>query len=385
MSGILKKKVWYIHSFVEVNTDPMVDLGIHIEWCNKIGVDIKRVIIGKKVNHSYFEGRIDADKVHNILYHQIESERPILRKPFNFVIRLLNTFKIIYLLKKRRFYDLTAFFVSYDPIFFILIALLCKNLDYILFAHFTPLIKNRIFRKMNFYCLSRARKIFVVEEEVKRELCRQFGDLERKIVVVEKLTFDSKPLIIHSKRRGAKTRFLFPGAIRVAKGILIYLKAIKDLNGYEGMEILLAGAIEENNKSMINNEILKSQELLGGSFKFIEEHLSNDRYYESLKEADYLVLPYLKKFYVGRASSVIYDAIKVGTPIIAPDFGMFKDYINRFGIGLFFKAEDPVSLAKVMLHASKSNLSFEEGFVKAYQEFSSERFRENFTKVFASI
>jgi glycosyltransferase involved in cell wall biosynthesis len=382
MSKLLRKKVWYIHPFAEIKADPMVDLGAHLRWCREIGVEIEGIIIGKKINHVYFQDQIDANKVHNVLYHMVESENSIIRRIGDFTRRLLNTLKIIILLKSKCSYNCMIFFISFDPLLFFMIALLFPKLNYILFVHFTQFYRGRLLKKICSYYLNRARKIFVIEKDVKRELGKIYSNLSSKIIVAETLFFDAQYKYIRSNKINMRTKFLFPGSIRTAKGIYIFLEAIRRLKGHEGMEFVLAGDVESVNMTCIHNDILNTQRILKDSIVFSGERFSNDQYYKLLKEVDYLVLPYLKKYYVGRASAIIYDAIKVGTPIIAPNYGVFKDYINRFKIGLLFEAEDPISLSNLMLHASKSNLSFDDGFKKVYSEFSEINYRAKFSKVF---
>lgn len=98
------------------------------------------------------------------------------------------------------------------------------------------------------------------------------------------------------------------------------------------------------------------------------EYLSIDEYNDEIRSADFILLPYLE-VRSEQASSVMFDAIENGTPIIAPDVEPFRTYLYNYKIGLLYKSNDEKSLIDIINKASNMD---RKGFLKEINRFKSD-------------
>jgi glycosyltransferase involved in cell wall biosynthesis len=100
-------------------------------------------------------------------------------------------------------------------------------------------------------------------------------------------------------------------------------------------------------------------------------------YWELLSTATYVLLPY-GRTYEGKLSGIFVDAIRCGTPVVAPDIEPFRDFFLRFGpLGILADFDDLESV--VNLDDWPPSLDrftqFQESAARAVTQFRPERVR----------
>lgn len=135
---------------------------------------------------------------------------------------------------------------------------------------------------------------------------------------------------------------LFFGQIKKVKGLEILINALKILveKKIKNVLLVIAGKVWKDDFSYYQNLIRKYslQPYVDLRIKFI----SNDELPFYFYSADVIALPY-KKIY---NSGVLIRAMSFGKPIIASDFGPFKEFISNGENGLLFQAGNAEELAK---------------------------------------
>ncbi|MBL6693278.1 MAG: glycosyltransferase [SAR86 cluster bacterium] len=139
----------------------------------------------------------------------------------------------------------------------------------------------------------------------------------------------------------------------------------------KGVDILIEAAnfIQSNTKLTIAGN-LKTQNF---DMPSVPENITlKDKYFEDEEMIDeflsskFIVLPYRDTYKHG-TSGVLVQACRSGKPVIVPDIAPFSDVIKRHKIGITFKANDPISLAKAIDKMSAMDIGKEFKYkVKSY-------------------
>lgn len=82
--------------------------------------------------------------------------------------------------------------------------------------------------------------------------------------------------------------------------------------------------------------------------RLIKSSVFGDAYGRLLGELDCLILPYLRRYYVGRNSSAALDAVLAGIPIITTEGTWMAELMARHGAGLSCKDANAAALAEAI-------------------------------------
>jgi len=134
---------------------------------------------------------------------------------------------------------------------------------------------------------------------------------------------------------------LFFGQIKKVKGLDLLLKALAEVITKEPSALLvIAGKVWKDDYSEYENIIEEY-----GLVNYVDQrigYVGNDDVPHYFNAADLVVLPYRKIY----NSGVLIRSMSFGTPVLASDFGPFKEFIIPGKNGFLFKAENVESLAE---------------------------------------
>lgn len=171
------------------------------------------------------------------------------------------------------------------------------------------------------------------------------------------------------KVQSESTHFLFFGGIRDYKGLDLLLNAISkiDRRDRRRFEFLIAGSCLD---PLIDIE--KSVEKLGvGDCVKTDIRFIEDSELESLFSwADFALFPY-KEIY---GSGALLMAYTFGVPVVASNLPAFVEETSNGCTGLLFKAQDPDSLAEVLLRAQGSRFEQREAWRSAIHDLVGEKY-----------
>lgn len=161
---------------------------------------------------------------------------------------------------------------------------------------------------------------------------------------------------------------LFFGQIKKVKGLDVLLEALAFVSQKEpSLLLVIAGKVWKDDFSEYEN-IIKQY----GLEPYVEQRIgfiNNDDVPYYFNAADVIALPY-KKIY---NSGVLIRAMSFGTPVVASDFGPFKEFINDGENGYLFETENAESLA-IKLQAMLDKETSLESVSKAEKEFIKRNF-----------
>ncbi len=108
------------------------------------------------------------------------------------------------------------------------------------------------------------------------------------------------------------------------------------------------------------------------------EYLTDEEYEREIKMSDFIALSYPKNR-SDKASGVLFDALKHGRPVIAPDIEPFRTYVERYGIGLIFEEGNEGSFVERVNLAKRLGTSY---FTKNIDDFKRDFSYDLWTKKF---
>jgi D-inositol-3-phosphate glycosyltransferase len=198
-------------------------------------------------------------------------------------------------------------------------------------------------------------RIFVHTQEMKRELCHEFGVAEKGITVIRYPINNAIPETeltpVDAKRRlGIREddrTILFFGAIVPYKGIEYLLDAFRLLlvRKQANYRLIIAGEPKKGSEAYLR-EIEKFVEMNcdGGQVILKLEFIPDDEVEFYLKGADVLVLPYKEIF----QSGVLFLAYSFGLPVVAADVGSLREDIIEGSTGFVCKPGNATELANTI-------------------------------------
>ena len=205
--------------------------------------------------------------------------------------------------------------------------------------------------------------IFVHTQEMKRELCQDFGVSERAVTVIRhpinNACPDTELTSIEAKRRlglgNDERAILFLGKIRPYKGIEFLLEAFRMLlaDTRSNYRLIIAGEPNRRSEEYLR-EIQRciKRDFHPGQVIPRMQFIPDDELEVYLKGADVLVLPYKFIF----QSGILLLAYTFGLPVVATDVGSFREDIIEGKTGFVCKPGDPEELAKAIERYFTSNL-----------------------------
>jgi glycosyltransferase involved in cell wall biosynthesis len=181
-----------------------------------------------------------------------------------------------------------------------------------------------------------------------------------------------------------KKILLFFGQIKKVKGLDVLLKSLVEVRK-EIPEILLvvAGKVWKDDFSEYEKLIIKYS--LQNNVDLRIDFVANDDVPYYFNAVDAIVLPYQKIY----NSGVLIRAMSFATPVIASNFGPFKEFLINGENGFLFKTGDAKDLANTIVNTLASNVSFrnigQEGKRTIEKEFSlyeiGIQYREFYTEI----
>lgn len=216
---------------------------------------------------------------------------------------------------------------------------LCKNNNVIYTVHdVIPPIKSISWTKKSLKKLYQIIPSLIVHTNGNKiQLQRDFNIDASKISVIHHGTDTKYALCDKAKARerfgisSDKAVFLFYGSIREQKGLDILLQAF---SGIDAVQLVIAGGMPYGETFEKYDRYIQNSSI--DVVKFIE-YIPEEWTDELFQACDVICLPYK---YFHSQSGVLMKAIKYRRPVIASDVSSFREYINKYNIGLLCKPND---------------------------------------------
>lgn len=141
------------------------------------------------------------------------------------------------------------------------------------------------------------------------------------------------------------------GGARDEKGYLEIIDAInilKERRLLEKFDFVLQtnGAAPELLKATQNLEAANLRNV-----RFIHDTLSSQDYYELVRSADVILLPYWRSIYAARTSGILTEALAAGKPVIATEDTWMSDQLTAYDTGLTCKDRNPKDIVRAIIEA----------------------------------
>lgn len=227
-------------------------------------------------------------------------------------------------------------------------------------------------------------KLVVHSETNKKQLSDLFSIKAEKIVVIHHgvhTTYnkiDQEDCKRKIKVDNGKKTILFFGAIRESKGLDILIKALRGIE----CNLVIAGAMPFGETFEKYEYLLKDNMI--DCRKYIE--YITDEFAEILFQGcDLVALPYV---YFYSQSGVFMEALQYRKPIVATDVSCFKEYVDRYDIGMTCKANDVGALHETinhMINCEYQLLKYQYNTERAVQENSWSKSADLHIELFNSI
>jgi len=395
-----KKYLWFINFTFSFGGADLNDLLAHLRLSKMFGFYIDNLVLPKEINSMNICKFSKCIQIHKLFKHKHFGKSKLLKPLFYFYDGINNMLKLFILFRNQNWGKSYYFFEQIYPywLFFSIFLLMFPKLRgrFTIHIHFLPNDRS-LFSLINLkflnYVFKRAKYVVVTEEVNKMELLKRFSSISYDKIIVLPIFppyfFKEEVLSVkkvdkfkdkYGYRRGDKIIF-FPGQLRIEKGIIDYLHALKKLQIFGGVSFVFAGGYSSKEKHIIASEIESAKKVLGNNLVFHNIFLSDEEYHCLIKFSDFVVLPYRQKSYLCRGSGVIYDCVMNKTPFIAPDFGVFSYYVRKYGIGLLYPVENVSALSKTIEDAISGKYNFKEGFKEAKKIFYVDALRIKYYKV----
>jgi glycosyltransferase involved in cell wall biosynthesis len=257
------------------------------------------------------------------------------------------------------------------------------------FAILNKLINTKLWRPIYRRSLSRNRFIFLTENEKIKEAYENYqgGVFWRKVACFplpsEKLIGDIM------KKEEARQHLGLPenspiilsfGTIHSGKDIKVVLEAIKH---FPKVVLVQAGKIPPWQISNLKN-LMKAQ---SGKVMIMNYYIpeSEKKYYFSA--ADVIILSYVKDFQ--QSASLLWEACRFRTPVIASDCGELGNLMKVFRVGLLFEPQKVDSLRETITHflnlTSEQKREIEENCKRFNSTYSSEKWVQKILEIYQNL
>ena len=162
---------------------------------------------------------------------------------------------------------------------------------------------------------------------------------------------------------------LYSGSWTYVKGVDIFIEALKYID--KDIKVFIHKNEEGNSDPTLKNTKLLEEARNNHPNIFIYQgRIKSGEMAQIYMAADLVVCPH-RKMYEYSTSGMPNMAAMAKIPIVAPDFYFFSEIVNRYSLGLTFKPEDPIDLARAINESRKNydsiikNCKFEES-IKHY-------------------
>jgi glycosyltransferase involved in cell wall biosynthesis len=143
---------------------------------------------------------------------------------------------------------------------------------------------------------------------------------------------NEKPVLLHF------------GALHAGKDFKTVLLAVEHL---PHVLVVHAGALMPSNLTGMDSATLASNHVSEQRLVIRHAYIAEKEKGLYFRAADAVLLSYKRSFL--QASSVLWEAIRFGTPVIASDNGELRELVERFRIGIVFRAQDSDSLRNAIV------------------------------------
>jgi len=177
---------------------------------------------------------------------------------------------------------------------------------------------------------------------------------------------------------------LFFGQIKTVKGLDVLLEAVANVSQKDpSLLLVIAGKVWKDDFSKYERIIKEN-----GSEPYVEQRIGfidNEEVPYYFNAADVIALPY-KKIY---NSGVLIRAMSFGTPVLASNFGPFKEFIHDGENGFLFETENAESLAEKLFNVLEEETPLESvsraetEFIK--RNFSLKKIGNQYRELYQSI
>lgn len=177
---------------------------------------------------------------------------------------------------------------------------------------------------------------------------------------------------------------LFFGQIKTVKGLDVLLEAVANVSQKEpSILLVIAGKVWKDDFSKYERIIREN-----GSEPYVDQRIGfidNEEVPYYFNAADVVALPY-KKIY---NSGVLIRAMSFGTPVLASNFGPFKEFIHDGENGFLFETENAESLAEKLFNVLEEETPLESvsraetEFIK--RNFSLKKIGNQYRELYQSI
>jgi glycosyltransferase involved in cell wall biosynthesis len=224
--------------------------------------------------------------------------------------------------------------------------------------------RNRFHHFMQRVLLHEAAALTVYDEALVGEVSKEYGIPRTKIfalpMVMPLTKIDSPP----PAPAGTSFRILLFGTLRRNKGVGIAIEALRKLDSNCDIELLVAGAVADE-------EVLSTlQECDDPRLRLrIGFHSWNEKAH-LFEACDVVLLPYTD---FRAQSAVLYDAYSFGKPVIASSGGALGRSVLRDASGWLFDVSSPDSLRSTITSACTDRIAlsaYREGAVRAAESHS---------------
>lgn len=182
---------------------------------------------------------------------------------------------------------------------------------------------NKLVKKVFDLMMRRADKIITHSESGKSFVREAYPDQVRKVVVIMHPIRELFPLLNVEKT----TDFLIWGSVYKYKGIDKFLNFISTLSLDRQFKVKIAG------KCFDQTYLAEIQALLGENIEFYNEVLDFEQIYRIAQESRFILFTYNSDTVISSGSLI--DSIRMGSMILGPNHGAFKDlshlsFINTY-------------------------------------------------------
>lgn len=222
------------------------------------------------------------------------------------------------------------------------------------------------------------KKIMIVDQVFDEYLAKLKIDLfAKRVLINEPVDFiGSETRIFAREKLGLKESdfvILVYGSLSLRKGVRELLNSFYELN-IINIKIIIAGKINDDIVDLFKDtRFLKYKEL--NRILFFPGFQNDENQFRFFKASDSVWLGYVHGF--SGSSGVIYQAAKMGLPVLATNYGLIGWLVNKFEIGLTFDVGDTLdiknSLEKIYTDKEKY-INFSSNSLRFSTNHSSESF-----------
>jgi glycosyltransferase involved in cell wall biosynthesis len=230
-----------------------------------------------------------------------------------------------------------------------------KNVRLLLYAMYVRFINANFWKPVYRRSLAKNRFIFLTQNETIKKMAESYlgGVLAGRVLSLPLGVNEIDMIIPKEEAREyfglpqAKPVLLSFGFVHAGKDVETIFSAMKNIPDTFLLHGGDEGIVAESSKMM---NLAKRYDMQGRAV-IKNSYIPEDEKPYYFFAADAIILSYTKQFL--STTSLLWQACRFGTPVIASDNGQLKDLVEEFGTGLVFRAEDADSLREAILRFIK--------------------------------